>query len=111
MSNYTALDKIRELKDKKEVDLLAVIVTLFDRDDYFYELTLKDFANQAWSMCVYKQGRSLYEGECYRIRGVYLDKSSDTRRVLLAKQTTNFLRFSRHSLVAKQLIEAIEDNS
>ena len=45
VSNYTPLEKVHSVKDKKEMDLLAVVVTIFDRDDLYYELTLKDFAN------------------------------------------------------------------
>jgi hypothetical protein len=84
---------------------------VFERDEINYELKLKDLSgDNSWVMTVNKlKFQEFNPGEIYRIRSVVAEKTTD-RSVITCKSTTNILRFSKDSLIYRELdIDIKED--
>lgn len=105
-SNFTPLmDCFKQ--ERKELDLMVKLLRVFDRDDLNLEVAMRDQScpeQTIWSMSVGKAKLSepLIEGEVYRVRGVWVDRTSE-RNMMMAKPQTNFLRFPYYSQVYQKL--------
>ena len=99
------------MQEKKEFDLLVKLMKIFDKDEANYELLIKDLSNKPWTMIVNKlKFNDFKEGEIYRIRGVYTEQNAD-KRVIIAKNTTNFLKFRKNSLIYRELQIGVREDA
>lgn len=103
-SSYTPLRDVRTNTEKRDIDLLVKIMRVFERDEINYELKIKDLSgDSSWIMTVNKLKFSEFNpGEIYRIRSVVAEKTTE-RNVITCKSTTNILRFSKDSLIYREL--------
>ena len=110
-SNYTPLREVRTMTEKKDIDLLVKIMRVFERDEINYELKIKDLSGDgSWILTVNKlKFQEFNQGEIYRIRSVVAEKTTE-RNVITCKSTTNILRFSKDSLIYRELdVDVKED--
>ena len=99
------------MQEKKEFDLLVKLMKIFDKDEANYELLIKDLSNKPWTMIVNKlKFNDFKEGEIYRIRGVYTEQNAD-KRVIVTKNTTNFLKFGKNSLIYRELQIGVREDA
>ena len=84
---------------------------VFERDEINYEIKIKDLSgDSSWIMTVNKLKFSVFNpGEIYRIRSVVAERTTE-RNVITCKSTTNILRFSKESLIYRELdVDVKED--
>jgi len=82
----------------------------YEKDEQSWELLIKDMSQDAWYMTVNRLtcAAQFREGDVYRIRGVNVDTTSD-RKVIQTKKSTNFLKFSKSSLVFRELFNGVKE--
>lgn len=110
-SSYTPLREVRNMTEKRDIDLLVKIMRVFERDEINYELKIKDLSgDSSWILTVNKlKFQEFNQGEIYRIRSVVAEKTTE-RNVITCKSTTNILRFSKDSLIYRELdVDVKED--
>jgi hypothetical protein len=109
-SSYTPLREVRNIQEKRDIDLLVKIIRVFERDEINYELKIKDLSGDSWVLTVNKlKFQEFKTGEIYRIRSVVAEKTTE-RNVITCKSTTNILRFSKDSLIYRELdVDVKED--
>lgn len=110
-SSYTPLREVRNITEKRDIDLLVKIMRVFEKDEMSYEIKIKDLSgDSSWIMTVNKLKFSEFNpGEIYRIRSVVAERTTE-RNVITCKSTTNILRFSKDSLIYRELdIDVKED--
>ena len=112
----TPLDKIREKEEERlkenvapgEYDLLVKILKIFERDEYNYELRIKDLSGEMWFIAVPKiRYGKLKEGEIIRIRSIKVNNTSK-RNIIETKPSTNILRFTATNAIVKQMKKEVE---
>lgn len=110
-SSSTPLSECHSLPEKKEVDLLVKIIKVFERDEYSLELRVKDLSQESWPMTLNKMMNveQFQPGDVYRVRGVYAEQTAE-RAVITTKQSTNFLKFSRDTMVFRELTIGVKDD-
>jgi hypothetical protein len=115
---FTKMSKLlKGLKDdpkfdgSREFDVLVKILKIFEKDDYNWEMRIKDLSNEMWFIVVPKlKFGALREGEVIRIRSVNVNVTSK-RNVLQTKNSTNILRFTHKSAIVRQLRNKVEDET
>lgn len=109
LSSYTPLNELKAAGnvEKSDFDLLVKVLKVFERDEYNYELRIKDTSSQLWFLTINKlRFQGFVEGDIYRFRSVQREKTTD-RNVILCKNTTNILRFPRESRIYRDLSKEI----
>jgi hypothetical protein len=54
-SSYTPLREVRNMTEKRDIDLLVKIMRVFERDEINYELKIKDLSgDSSWILTVNK---------------------------------------------------------
>ena len=109
-SNFTPLGEAYKVAGSSEIDLLVKIMKFYEKDEQSWELLIKDMSQDAWYMTVNRLtcAAQFSEGDVYRIRGVNVDTTSD-RKVIQTKKSTNFLKFSKSSLVFRELFNGVKE--
>ena len=80
---------------------------MFERDEFNYELRIKDTSDELWFMQVGKlRFAEFVEGGIYRIRSVVRDRTSN-RNIIQVKNTTNVLKFYKESKIFKEMSRLI----
>lgn len=103
-SSCTILNEAHKFYGKGEIDLVVKIIKVFDKDDNDFELRVKDLSQESWPLIVNKLKICDFKvGEIYRIRGVIVDRIDGTRSIFRTKYQTNFLKFSKDSLIYREL--------
>lgn len=108
-SSYTPLKEAYK-QAGKEIDLVVKILKVFDKDDNDFELRVKDLSQESWPLIVHKLKFCDFQpGEIYRVRGVSVEKINE-RNVIKSKMQTNFLKFSKDSLIYRELAAQVQDD-
>jgi len=110
-SSYTPLRDVRNITEKRDIDLLVKIMRVFDKDEMSFEVKIKDLSgDSSWVMTVNKLKYTEFNpGEIYRIRSVIAERTTE-RNVITCKSTTNILRFSKNALIYRELDIDIKDD-
>lgn len=107
---------LNELREKAgqnahEFDLLVKILKIFERDEYNYELRIKDLSGEMWFIAVPKlRYQRLKEGEVIRIRSIKINTTSK-RNIIETKPSTNILRFTAKNAIVQELKKNVESET
>ena len=102
------LNKLRDLPENAEFDLVVKILKISQKDEYNLELRIKDFSNEMWFITIpkLKFGR-LKENMIVRIRSVNLDITSK-RNVIEVSPKTNIMKFTHNNCIIREMNQNIE---
>ena len=103
LTHSTPLAEVHQ-SQRKELDLLVRVDRVIEKDALSVLLILSDLSSSMWQVTVPKKF-AITQGAVYKVRGVYLEKTTE-RKVLQTRATTNFLRFSSDSLIARELLKS-----
>lgn len=110
-SSYTPLRDVRNITEKRDIDLLVKIMRVSDKDESNFEIKIKDLSgDSSWIMYVNKLRFTEFNpGDIYRIRSVLAERTTE-RNIITCKTTTNILRFSRSSLIYRELLVDVKED-
>lgn len=102
------LNKVRDLAESTEFDLLVKILKIFEKDEYNLEMRIKDISNEMWFITIpkLKFGR-LKENTIIRIRSVKINITSK-RNVIETRPSTNIMRFTFNNAIVQEMRQKIE---
>jgi len=107
LNQYTPLSKRQDPKERgKDMDLLVKVLKVLDKDEQTLEVRIKDITNTLWSLMLprIKFGGilSIRTDDIVRVRSVVRDQTTQ-RNVILAKASTNILKFMPEAKVIKTM--------
>lgn len=109
---YTHLSKARETSaERNDFDLLVKVLKVIQKDDYNYQVRVKDISKDAYTMTVSSlRYPILKEGDIIRIRSASVDIESEDN-ILVLKNHSNILKFIPTAKIIKKMTEDIPEDS
>lgn len=105
---YTPLSKAAS--QKKDFDVVAKILQVFEMDDYTNELKLRDSSNQVFYCLALKlKFPHLKQGDAVRVRSCAHDNTSTSKNMLLLSHFSNIMTFCSSSKLARE-VRAVKDS-
>lgn len=96
---------------KKDFDVVAKVLQIFEMDEYTNELKLKDASGQTWySLALKLKFPHLRAGEVVKIRSCTHDETSSSKKVLNLSHYSNIMTLISSAKVGKDLKGKVTDD-
>jgi hypothetical protein len=100
---YTKLDEVKGMD--KDFDLLCKVIKIYEKDEYTYDIRIRDLSQQIWYLSIEKSRfHHLTQSSIVRIRGTKVDKASVKGKQLVLTPCSNILKLLQCSKLGKELI-------